>query len=102
MFLAGIPILSLWGLTGPSVQALMSRSVGPTDQGKLQGANTSVSSVAGLIGPGLFSAVFAWSLAHSEWHIPGAPFALASALMLGAMVTAWRVTGRLAARPQPA
>ena len=102
MFLVGIPILSLWGLTGPSVQALMSRSVGPTEQGKLQGANTSLSSVAGLIGPGLFSAVFAWALAHGEWHIPGAPFALASAFMLGAMLTAWRVTARMARKPQPA
>ena len=102
MFLAGIPILCLWGMTGPSVQALMSRSVGPTEQGRLQGANTSVTSIAGLIGPGLFSAVFAWALAHKEWNIPGAPFVLASALMLTAMLMAWRVTVPKVRTAQPA
>ena len=102
MFLVGIPILSLWGLTGPSVQSLMSRSVGPSEQGRLQGANTSLTSVAGLIGPGLFSAVFAWTLANRQWGVPGLPFVLAAALMLTAMFTAWRVTARMAPASQPA
>ncbi len=36
-FLAGIPIVALWGLAGPTAQGLMTRHVGPTVQGELQG-----------------------------------------------------------------
>ncbi len=38
----GIPLQAMWGLSDPSIQALMSRVVSPTEQGQLQGANTSV------------------------------------------------------------
>ena len=38
LFFAGLPLLALWGLAGPSLQGLMSRQVGASDQGKLQGA----------------------------------------------------------------
>src|SRR5205814_1077727 len=38
LFLAGIPVWSLFGLATPSLQAIASRSVGPTEQGQLQGA----------------------------------------------------------------
>ncbi len=37
LFLAAIPLLSLWALTGPALQALMSRRVGADEQGRLQG-----------------------------------------------------------------
>jgi len=49
--------------------------------------------MAGLVGPGLFSAVFAWFIApHRGLQFPGAPFLLASLLMLVAALIAWRVT----------
>lgn len=102
MFLAGIPVMCLWGLTGPSVQGLMSRRVGVSEQGRLQGANSSVASIAGLFGPALFSAVFAAALAHREWNLPGAPFFVASAVLLTGMAAAWRVTARSNAAVQPA
>src|SRR3984957_2091450 len=52
-FCVGIPVMSLWGLANPSVQALMSRRVSPSEQGQLQGAQSSLQGVAGLIGPGI-------------------------------------------------
>jgi DHA1 family tetracycline resistance protein-like MFS transporter len=71
----------------------MTRHVLPTEQGQLQGANGSIMAMAGLIGPGLFSAVFAWFIApHRGLQFPGAPFLLASVLMLVAALMAWRVT----------
>jgi hypothetical protein len=49
--------------------------------------------LAGLIGPGVFSAVFAWSIAPSRgFEFPGAPFLLASAFLLAAAAIAWRTT----------
>ena len=55
-FCIGIPLLALWGLEGPASMALMSRLVGASEQGQLQGANASVTGIANLFGPALFTA----------------------------------------------
>lgn len=91
-FLLGVPLMSLWGLAGPSVQGLMSRRVDATMQGRLQGAVMSTGSLAGLIGPGLFTQTFALFVSHESWHFPGAAFVLASLLLASAAVVAAIVT----------
>ena len=89
VFEAGIPLMALWGLSGPAAQGLMTRRVAPTAQGQLQGATSSVRSVAGLFGPGLFTWTFASFIAEqSAWHIPGAPFLLAAGLLGLSLVAA--------------
>jgi len=46
-----------------------------------------------MIGPGLFTQVFAAAIApERSWHLPGAPFALAALMLVAAMIIAWRVT----------
>ena len=92
MFLAGIPIMCFWGLTGPSVQALMTRRVGPDAQGRLQGANAAVGSIANLIGPAAFAGLFALGWSWRGYGLVGLPFLVAGMLLFLAMVTAWRVT----------
>jgi DHA1 family tetracycline resistance protein-like MFS transporter len=93
MFWAGIPVLALWGLASAAAMALMSRLVSGSEQGQLQGANASLMALAGLLGPGLFSQAFARSIApDAAWHLPGAPFLLAAALLAGATALAWQVT----------
>jgi len=73
----------------------MTRHVGPSEQGQLQGANSSLMGITGLIGPGLFTLTFASFIGgHREWGVPGAPFLLAALLMVIALVLAWRVTSR--------
>ena len=95
IYYLGIPIMSFWGLAGPSAQALMTRRVGPSEQGQLQGAIASLMGIAGLIGPVLFTETFALFIGPGVgWHIPGAPFLLASVLLLMAAVLAWRATAR--------
>ena len=47
--------MALWGLAGPASMGIMSRLVGASEQGQLQGANSSLMALAGLIGPGLFT-----------------------------------------------
>lgn len=89
LFWIGIPVMSLWGLTGPSSMAMMSRLVSPSEQGQLSGANTSLASIAGLAAPG----IFALSFARSIETLPGAPFLLAAATLLLAAAIAWFVTG---------
>ncbi len=102
VFLAGIPVMCLWGLANPSIQGLMTRRVGPSEQGRLQGANASLQSLAGLFGPGLFSAVFTFALTRRDPGMEGLPFFLASAFLLSAMAVAWVVTSARSAAAQPA
>ena len=71
----------------------MSRFVGADEQGQLQGANSSISGIANLFGPGLFTQVFAVAIGTAaSWHLPGAPFLIAALLLAVAAVVAWRVT----------
>jgi DHA1 family tetracycline resistance protein-like MFS transporter len=93
MFCLGIPVMAFWGLSGPATQALMSRRVNPSEQGQLQGAIASINGVTGLIGPMLFTQVFAYFISSSAvGHLPGAPFLLASMLLATAAWIAWRTT----------
>jgi DHA1 family tetracycline resistance protein-like MFS transporter len=92
-FWIGIPLLALWGLESPASMALMSRHVGPSEQGRLQGANASVAGIANLFGPGLFTQVFAVAIgAGRESVFTGAPFMLAALLIAAAGVLAWYAT----------
>lgn len=95
----GIPVMSLWGVSGAAIQSLMTKQVAPDRQGQLQGATSSVQSISQLLGPFLFTLTFAYFIgAKAPLHLPGAPFFLASALVLLAVVIA---AGTLAAtRPQ--
>jgi MFS transporter, DHA1 family, tetracycline resistance protein len=89
--LLGIPFLSLWGLANPATQALMTRYVAPTEQGRLQGANASAQSIAQLIGPSIFTLTFAYFIKPGAVMLPGAPFILAAVLLVAAMLVAMRV-----------
>jgi DHA1 family tetracycline resistance protein-like MFS transporter len=98
MFLLGIPIVALWGLTGPASQGLLTRRVAPTSQGELQGAMGSLQGIAMMIGPTMFASTFAWSIKDpSVLHFPGAAYALASALLLVSAAIASRATRATAA-----
>ena len=93
IFCLGIPIMAFWGLSGPATQALMSRRVRLSEQGQLQGAIASINGVAGLLGPTLFTEVFASFIGSgAAGHLPGAPFLLASLLLVSAAAIAWRTT----------
>ncbi len=93
IFWLGIPVMALWGLSNPASQGLMSRRIGPQQQGQLQGANASLMGVANLIGPGLFTLTFAFAIgAAKDWGLPGAPYLLASTLLAVAIMAALRAT----------
>jgi DHA1 family tetracycline resistance protein-like MFS transporter len=66
----------------PSLQSLMTREVSDQHQGQLQGAITSLLSIAGIAGPAIFARSFAWGQASGSSTGPGAPFLLSSVLCL--------------------
>ena len=92
LFWAAIPVFSLVGFFNPAIQGLMTRRVGPREQGQLQGANSSLMGIAGMVGPLIFTAVFSAAISPTATvQVPGAPFLLASGLHLLAIVVALAV-----------
>ncbi len=94
LFLIAAVIISL-PMYQASSQALMTRRVGPAEQGELQGALGSVRGISMLIGPGLFAFTFAQFA--GPWRslgLMGAPWILAALLYGVSLALAWRVTSR--------
>ncbi len=87
-FVGGIPFLCLGGLAGPPAQSMITHQVGPGEQGRLQGALTSLQSLAGIFGPALFANVFALFIgSHAPTRrLPGVAFVLAAALASAALL----------------
>ncbi len=94
LFVLGIPFLCLGGLSGPPAQSLVTQQVDPHEQGRLQGALTSLASLAGIFGPALFANLFALFISNHApvQHLPGVAFVLAATLLLAAALIATHVT----------
>jgi DHA1 family tetracycline resistance protein-like MFS transporter len=90
-FCAAIVLFCIGGAEEPARASIMSQSVGPSDQGRLQGLIRSVDCTAGVVAPITFAAVFAAAI--DSRHAPivsGAPFAIASVLTAcAAAVAVW-------------
>jgi len=93
LFWIGVPIFSLMGLVQPGLQALTTRLVQPSEQGQLQGANAAIMGLTGVLGPGLFTQLFAWSIdGDRSAALPGLSVLLAALMMIAALGLAIWVT----------
>ncbi|HST00518.1 MAG TPA: MFS transporter, partial [Usitatibacter sp.] len=93
LFLAALPLMALWGFANPAIQALMTRHVSGSEQGQLQGANSSLTAIAGLVGPAIFTQSFAWAIKPgAAFYFPGLPWVIAAALLALSCAIAWAVT----------
>jgi len=91
--LGSVPVFGLMFFTGPPLQGLLARRVEPNEYGLLQGANASLMGIAGIVGPVMFTQVFAWCLVpHGGVSLPGAPFHLGALLLALAFGAAWHAT----------
>jgi DHA1 family tetracycline resistance protein-like MFS transporter len=104
VYWAGMPVFALMGFAQPGLQGLMTRKVAPHEQGQLQGANSSIAGLTGLMAPGLYTVVFAWSLRNEATaHMPGLAVLLAGALLAIGFVLALRFAhAPPRAQPEPA
>jgi DHA1 family tetracycline resistance protein-like MFS transporter len=95
LFLAAVPVVALWGLASPAAQGIMTRQVGNSQYGELQGATGAVMGVATMIGPSMFATTFAHFIGEGAGlHLPGAAFLLAGLLLAVALLLASGVTSR--------
>jgi MFS transporter, DHA1 family, tetracycline resistance protein len=90
MFLFLVPYC-LGGIAQPAIQAIMAGKVPPNAQGELQGALTSLMSLAAIIGPLIMNNLFFY-FTHNEApiYLPGAPFFLGALLMGASAVIAFK------------
>jgi MFS transporter, DHA1 family, tetracycline resistance protein len=80
---------------GPSIQGVVSKSMGPTEQGVTLGAMQSINSLAAVVGPLIAGQILATvsSLPPSDIRV-GAHFFFCAALNLAAFLLAWRRLSR--------
>ena len=93
LFGLGLPFLALIDLFGPGFLAIVTRGVGSSEQGRLQGAIFGVQTGAQVIGPALFGATYASLEAGPHSRMPGVSFLIAAgvfALALGLAPTLTR------------
>ncbi len=85
MFAFMVPY-ALAGIAGPAIQGIVSSQVPANAQGELQGAMTSLMSVASIVGPILMTGLFSYFTSeNAPIYFPGAPF------MMGAVLTVFSV-----------
>jgi DHA1 family tetracycline resistance protein-like MFS transporter len=101
-FVLGIFVSALWGFAMPTLQSLMTRLVSESEQGQLQGANMSVSSIAGIASPLFFGWVYSISVGPAAVvKAPGLSFLLAAAILLAAGLMGLAVSRRAVRRSVP-
>lgn len=100
MIYAIVLVASIGGVAQPALQAIITKTVKPTEQGLVQGAMGSLQSLAQIAGPAIASTAFAYAIsaeATPPWNAPGLSFYLGSVLAACGLAVAWGVTRGLGA-----
>jgi DHA1 family tetracycline resistance protein-like MFS transporter len=93
----GLVVGAITGLTFPAMQTLMTTRIAEDAQGELQGAIASIVSLTAILGPPAMTGVFGAYSDNVGLLFPGAPYMLATALMVAAVFTLWLTLKRHAA-----
>lgn len=94
MYVILIPY-ALGNIAGPAAQTLITRVVGPSEQGELQGSLMSLTSITSIVGPLLGTNLFAhFSTKGAVPYIPGAAFFASAFLYACALLLAMRLFAR--------
>jgi DHA1 family tetracycline resistance protein-like MFS transporter len=95
MLLAFITFGSLSSIAMPALQAIITKHTPADQQGTVQGALTSIHSLAAIIGPLVATSLFGYFTApQAAWHLPGAAFLAGAVLILIGALNAFRVLQR--------
>ncbi len=87
MFYAWMIPFTLGGVGGPALNAIMSHSVPATEQGELQGATSSITSLTSVIAMWAMPTLFAWFTGKgAPIYFPGASFFAAALCEVGALL----------------
>ncbi len=93
LFWIGIPVTALWGFYEPTASSQFARHASDSERGQVTGAVASLMGTAGMIGPVLFTQLFAFGIAPEHGvNLPGTPFLFGMMLLATAVLLAPRVT----------
>jgi len=88
-------VYCMGGLTGPSIQGIMSNTVPATEQGELQGLLAGLVSLSAIIGPPMMSNLFSYfSGANAPVYFPGAAFLTGGVLVIISIMIVRRAFAR--------
>lgn len=90
MIYAATSLLLFTNIVMPSLQSMISKDTPSSQQGELQGTLVSITSLTSIIGPLIYTWLFAYFTKKNHYSLPGAPYvmaALISALCLVLVVT---------------
>jgi DHA1 family tetracycline resistance protein-like MFS transporter len=90
-FCIAFVVLCCGAVGGPAQSAIVSRLVDASDQGKLSGANRSIYNLSFMIGPALFTYIYAEAVELGGKPFSGAPFLVAGLLIALAGVFTARI-----------
>ncbi|MGC9270934.1 TCR/Tet family MFS transporter [Acidiphilium sp.] len=104
IFWLGVPVFSIWGLSMPAVQGVLAHRVGGAEQGRLQGLLASLTGLTALIGPLLFTGIYARCLGPggiaSVWTA-GIPLVVAGGLLLASIGPTLRLSATRTVAVEP-
>lgn len=86
-----LPIAALSDMAPPLLTAFAANRVGDDLQGLVQGVIASLSSVAAVIAPLIFTVVFENFVNGASVYLPGAPFLMSGLLVLAILPLIWRL-----------
>ncbi len=103
MVVAIIMFGAFGGLTGPAIQTIIAGEVAAADQGKIQGALTSLMSLTNIVAPTLFTTYLfsVYTSQQAPLRLPGVPFFVGSGFLLIALLAVQRVFRQIPEREEP-
>ena len=91
MMYAIMIVSSLSGLAMPCLQSMMTKLVEPNRQGELQGGLVSLSSVASILAPLIYTNTFNWSIQSGSWlKFEGLPYLIAAIIVFASWLVLQR------------
>jgi len=95
-------VFAVFGFAGPALNAIMSKTVGPKEQGELQGALTCVGSLTSVAAPVILTQIFFYfTRATAPIYFPGAAYLAASIFLLAASLLFTRIRAQTTADAVP-
>jgi MFS transporter, DHA1 family, tetracycline resistance protein len=100
MLYVAIAIGSLGGIANPSVQSVMSKQVGPSAQGELQGAVASLNGIAAVLSPIFMTQLFSYfSRSTAPAYVPGAPYLVSAVFVFFCVLICARAVKKMGSDP---
>ena len=88
---AGVGLMALGSIANPAIRSMLSRAAPADQQGRMNGALSSIEGLTAIVAPLTGAAVFEAFSGVLPWRFPGAPFVMVAVMLAGAAMLVWSV-----------